>query len=315
MPDRKRRDTNKQLTGYAKALQENKHYPLKPRPSWKDRRQDKERRIATPYLVVPNVPGDHGIRPLDAAHAHYSGAIEILDAITQAVVTTPVAGHTYILRCHVNNFGAVGCYAGIAEFYVATPAVLDALVSGGPRPAPLGYGGVMVPAGGEAVATCQRLWTVDGSNTSVLVRIYDPIVDKPQHPYDSATDRHVARRDAIPDFSGTYIGMESANQIHQTPTKIKIVIQQVGNLATVSVYSQVGGGIPSTPQDTGTAVVTGNSFVFNYTEYIGLNPFTSNVWTFSLPNPNTLHFSHYRHYLQPGDGRPDTNTSGDLPRQ
>lgn len=304
------------LTGYAKELKKQDKYPLKPRTPWAKREPNREHPVATAFLVIPNYLGDQGmVRPLDAAHARHSISIEIVDVNTNAAVTTPVVGHIYALRCQVINRGTVGSYAGIAEFYVATPAVLDALASGGPRPAPLGYAGVIVPPGGRATATCQHHWTVVDMNSGILVRLYDPIVDKPQFPYDSAADRHVARRDIIPDFSGTYLGTE---YFAQTPAtggyQLKIVIQQVNSVATISVYSQVSGGLPSVPQLHGTAAVTGSSFVFNMTENLNGQPFTSNVMTFSLTNPNLLHYTMHRHFLMPGDTRVDQDLVADLPR-
>lgn len=309
-------ETQSGLTGYAEALKKQGLYPLKPRLPWKEQGQrEKDYVPVTPFLVVPNYPGDKGtVRPLSPSAARHSSAIEIVDRNTNVVVTTPLAGNTYDIRCRVRNHGALGCFAGIAEFYVAQPAVLDALENAGPRPAPLGYAGAMVAAGGETVVACQRPWTVTDPTDAILVRVYDPIVDRPSFPYDAAADRHVARRDPVPDFSGTYVGMESANELHNEPTQIKIVIQQTYNVATVSIYMQLSGELPAVPQESGTAVITGNSFVFNFTEQINGEPFTSNVWNFSLSNPNLLHFTHTRHYHQPGDARPDLYTYGDLPR-
>lgn len=308
--------TDKPLTGYARLLKENGLYPLPPRTPWRERKPDRRHPPATPFLVIPYLPNDTGARPLDPILARHCPAIEIVDPVTHAVVATPSPGHAYQVRCQVTNRGAVGSYAGFAEFYVAPPAVLDALANGnGPRPAPLAYTGVTLSPGGNAQVVCPRPWTPAAPGLSIMVRIYDPLVDRPSMPYDPVSDRHVARHDIVPDFTGVYLGTESANQIHKTPTQIKIVIQQTGYSATVSIYSQAGGGIPAVPQEFGTASVNGSTFTFTYTEVLGNKPFTSNLWTFNFSDPNTLHFKHHRHYLQPGDGRPDTDTEGYLPRQ
>src|SRR5215470_4820116 len=92
-----------QLTGYAKALKEQRLYPLKKRVPWNKRQPDKRRPVATPFLVIPNFPGDDGAhRPLDNQHAVASGAIDIIDSLEHSV-TTPGIGHTYVLRCNVIN--------------------------------------------------------------------------------------------------------------------------------------------------------------------------------------------------------------------
>lgn len=308
-------DRKKKLTGYAQELRSQGRYPLKPSIAWRERKPNRERPVATAFLVIPAYAGDPGTaRPLSPAQAHFSPAIEFTDTSTHAVAATPLAGHTYAIACTVTNRGAVGSFAGIAEFYVASAAVLDAWANGsGPRPAPLGYGGFMVTAGGQAKVTCQRHWTVAGADTSVLVCVYDPLVDKPAIQHDSALDRHVARRDLVPDFSGTYQGTEHFAD-GTGNYQLKIVIQQTGNVANIAIYSQVGGGLPAAPQLAGSAAVTGASFVFNCGEQIGGQPFTSNVMTFSLTNPNLLHYTMHRHFMQPGDTRPDQDLVADLPR-
>jgi len=330
------------LTGYAQALQDQDKYPLRPRLPWKARKQDRKHPVATPFLVIPNSPGDQGaLRPLDAPHAKQSVAIEIVDAKTHVAVVTPVVGKTYALRCQAQNLGAAGCYAGIAEFYVATPAALDALAVGaGRRPAPLGFGGFAIPAGGHTTVTCQRQWKVPDLNRGILVRIYDPIMDRPPLPYNSAADRHIARRDVIPDFSGTYAGMERFLQAPTIGSQIKIVIRQVNNVADIAIYEEVSwldtsgatgrlhtdlttldtarpisSGFPATPQTSASATVAGAGFTLDFTAQLSAQPFTRNVWTFSLTNPNLLHFTKHCSYLMPGDGRPDQDLTGDLPRQ
>lgn len=286
------------LTGYARELKERDKYPLKPSTRWRDRESEQEIPVATPFLVIPNYQGDQGTeRPADGAQANYSASIEIVDINTNTAVTMPVLGHSYTLRCRVLNRGAVGCYAGIAEFYVATPAALDALAKGtGPRPAPLGYSGVIIPPSGQAIVTCQHQWTVTDLNIGILVCIYDPIVDKPQYPYDSDTDRHVARRDIVPDFSGTYIGVEkySFNFGDIKEWGVKIVIQQVNNLATISVYTKNPSepNFRDKPDSTGTGIpiVTGSSFEYDDPRIKDPPTFKYHFFTFSLINQNLLHY-------------------------
>jgi hypothetical protein len=54
----------------------------------------------------------------------------------------------------------------------------------------------------------------------------------------------------------------------------------------------------------------------NSTETWGPNhvPFTSNQWTLSITPAGLLHFDHHRHFLMPGDTRPDADSHGDLQR-
>jgi hypothetical protein len=144
------------------------------------------------------------------------------------------------------------------------------------------------------------------------VRVYDPIVDMSQYPYDSAADRHIARRDIVPDFSGVYQRIVFVGPTPKSGKEIlRVVIQQVNSVATVSVYSLVGNNKSLL---SGQAIVTGSSFVFTCTEQKNGQPFTNNVITLSLTNPNLLRYTLHRHYLMPGDTRPDQYLVADLPR-
>lgn len=212
------------LTGYAEALKEKGKYPLKPSLKWKQR---ENKHPVTPYLVVPNYPSDNGQRPLDKAHdPDYSAAIEIVPVGMTNPIKAPVLGQTYTLRCHVKNLGAVGCYAGIAEFYTSTPSALDALAHGtGSRPAPLGYAGFFIPPGGETIVSCQRQWTFRELSSGILVRAYDPIVDMLQPTYNPAADRHIARYDMSlldqvndPEWKGEAVNIIPVNNVGQTFT-------------------------------------------------------------------------------------------------
>jgi hypothetical protein len=141
--------------------------------------------------------------------------------------------------------------------------------------------------------------SVAKAGDTVSVDFKSPVITPPSNP-----------------FTGAYIG---STYFVATPTtngyQIKIDIRQNGGSATVSVYSQVGGGLPTDPQMSGPGTVSGNSIVFNFTQQLGGQPFTSNSMLFTLPNPNLLHFTHHKHFLQPGDTRPDQDMVGDLPRQ
>lgn len=322
--------SDKQLTGYAQDLQREGLYPLKPPLPWRERKVDPDS-LPTPFLVLPNYDGDPGtpaLRPLDPLHAVRSAAITISDTITiqdssEHLVNAPKAGNSYFLHCHVQNRGAAGCYAGIVEFYATTSAELNNPES--ERPTPLGYEGCIIPPGGETVVVCRRKWNVTSRNGAVLVRVYDPLLDNPhQHPpypYDSKGDRHVARWDIIPNFSGTYEGTESAaqSQGESTPIRIKIT-QAANNTAEISIYKPINGSMPATPQQKGTASITGSSFTFKFTELKPVSlgspglPIAYNDWTFKIANyPKVLTFEHNRRNVNiiPFSS---THTYGDLSR-
>lgn len=223
------------LTGYAQALKQKGKYPLKPTLRWKQR---EKKHPVTPYLVIPNYPGDMGQRPLDKTHdANCSFGIETVDKTTKNPVA-PLLKQTYLLQCRVLNFGAVACYAGIAEFYATTRSAIDLFAKGaGPRPAPLGYAGFVVPPGKEAVAVCQRTWTFTELTSAILVRAYDPIADMCQSSYNYVADRHVARRDLLlldqvnaPEWKGGAVNIVPVNHVSQTfvPTLPTLVAVEIG---------------------------------------------------------------------------------------
>ena len=105
-------------------------------------------------------------------------------------------------------------------------------------------------------------------------------------------------------FVGQWDGVESSNGIHQAPTLIRLVISQQGDILTVRIFSQLGGVIPSQPQQSGTGSVSGGQVTL-YT-----NGAPVDQWVLSLPDPATLHFTHHTHF--PSGNPPDTDTSGDL---
>lgn len=313
----------RKLAGYAEELKKKGLYPLKPRAPWAKRdsklrpgNKEKGRAVATPFLVVPDFTGDNGLfRPLNAIQAVNSSAIEVRSVHTNLAATCVNVNEEYSISCKVLNTGAAGCYSGIAEFYAADTNAVNAAVSGaGPKLKPLGYAGVIAGPGQSTVVKCKNTWKAGVVLSSVVVRVYDPLVDRATSLYDSVHDRHVGRKDMVVDFSGAWEGMESANIIHNAPTKIRIVITQTNSIANVAIYGEVGAPptFPSTPQDSGTAQVVGDHFAFNNTEILGGLPFTSNVWTFNMTAQGKLHFTHHTHYMQPGDSRPDTDTNGTL---
>jgi hypothetical protein len=299
-------------------LKEQGYWPLldkKRRPP-----RDRERGpTITPFVLIPAVAGDNGARPIADQEALYNASVQILNA-TGNPVLTPTKGSTYSLRCIVSNRGGAGAFGGMAEFYVAPAATLDAVAGSASALLPLkGLTGFSAMPGATVAVTCPKPWvpvTDDEAASSILVQAYDAFVDKVVLRFDARQDRHVGRRDFIPDFSGIWDGMESANPLHGVPTRIRIVITQNYLTVNAGFYMELGGGIPSTPQDTASGTILNGQVTLSSTEYIGSPavPFTSNQWKLRIGPGGLLHFDHHRHYLMPGDTRPDTDTYGDLHR-
>jgi hypothetical protein len=297
---------------------------LNERASWpplrgKERPGREKRPTITPYIVVAAFPGENGSRPIGDQQALYNASVQIIDTVGASVLA-PVKGSTYFLRCSVANLGGAGAFGGMAEFYVAPPSVLDnaAATIGAILPAK-GYSGFSAMPGSTVTFQCPNSWTPISdaeAASSIVVQAYDAFVGRVVRGFGARQDRHVGRRDYIPDFNGVWDGTESANIIHGTPTLIRIVITQNYLDVNAAIYMQLGGGIPPTPQDTTSGTILGGQVQLSSTEYWGPShePFTSNQWTLSIRPGGLLHFEHHRHYLIPGDGRPDLNTSGDLHR-
>jgi hypothetical protein len=284
---------------------------------------DRKRPVVTPFLYVPAMPGDMGVfRPLPNHQELFSQGIQLIDTSSGMPVLQVKKGGTYRLRCEVINRGSTGAYAGLCNFYIVPKTAIDAAVLGGTTLPIFALTGFMLMPNSAKAVDCPKLWspiTDDEAQYSVLAQVFDPFGDNIVQRYNAQVDRHVGRRDHIPDFSGIWDGMESANQIHLVPTRIRISITQNFLQVNVSIFGEMGGGIiPSTPQDVGSGHIdlsgTINSVVT--TEYWGPSntPFAQSTWILSLPTPDILHFEHYKHYLMPGDTRPDTHTNGDLHR-
>jgi hypothetical protein len=299
--------------GFARELRRRRKWPPNKAKPWRD--DDERHPAATPFLVVPALPGDPGVRPLPGAEALYSDGIHAVDS-AGAAVTTPVAGTTYTLRATIRNLGATGAYAGIANFFVASPAEFDyaAATPGATLPAQGRTGFVLLP-GQTATIDSPQPWTPgtpQAAASSILVEAFDLLIDTLTHPFDSRADRHVGRRDAVPNFAGTWDGTFTVDG-QAGSYLFRVVITQSGPNVNCSFYGQVSGGLPPNPQDSGSGSIVGNQVSMVTIELIGGNPFTTNTWTLSLPDPATLHVTNERVYA-PGDGRPTQHWTADLHR-
>lgn len=294
---------------------------LKERGLWPPKRDKESQGTAhqpttTPFVVVPAVPFDPGLRPISDDQVLYNQNLEILDPLGHPVLM-PAAGTTYRIRASVTNSGGCGAFGGLAEFYVAPAAAIDRAVAvPGTTLKALGYAGFSAVPGATVHLDCPNAWTPSNDTEAgytVVVQAYDAFLDLVTRRFDARQDRHVGRRDHIPHFAGIWNGLEYYDT---TPYQIRIVITQGGLNVNASFYMPVGSGLPTTPQDTASGTITGGRVHLNSTETWGPNhvPFTSNQWTLSITQAGLLHFDHHRHYLMPGDTRTDKDSHGDLTR-
>jgi|SRR5450755_510620 hypothetical protein len=295
--------------GYKKRLQKQRNWPPK--------RREIDGKTVTPYLVVPAITGDFGIRPLPPNHALFNDSIEIVDEKGSTVIA-PVLERTYTLRCRAFNFGATGAYGGMAEFYIGKAADFDARVASPGTTMPIfGLAGFADVPGASTTITCPNKWTpasATETESTIVVEVYDAFIDRVTNPFDAINDRHVGRRDFIPDFSGTWNGVETLNASPPEDFPIKMVITQSGINVNVSIFEQVAGGLPPIPQTVGSSTISSGQIQLSVTLNIQGSPFTSNLYVLSLSDPATLHFTHFKHFLIPGDPRPNQDLHGDLKR-
>jgi hypothetical protein len=231
-------------------------------------------------------------------------------------VDRPVAGGTYTVEALVVNHGVAGAYFGLADFYVADPADVDAAAGGGPAPPALGRGGFTVNGQAAVVARCPQPWSPANdaeAARAVVVHAYDPTSDGLTARFDAHADRHVGRRDPIADFAGVWDGTFVTNW-GPTSFLVRLVITQTGSAVTVGFYLQVSGGLPANPQWTGTGTAAADQVSGFTTENLGGAPFTTNAWTLTLTGADALHLDNLETFVAPGDSRGMQTWSGDLTR-
>jgi hypothetical protein len=267
---------------------------------WKKQKAAQKGPPTTPYIVVATSSSDVGARPISGDLALHSPNVEILDAAGN-VVTTPAAGTTYRLRCTLENFGTVPTYSGVAQFYASEPQAIDQAAAGGTPPPLHGQASFLAAAGQTVTVDCPTAWTPDTAEEathSILVNAYDLVSDPLSHPFDARNDRHVGRRDSIPDFSGVWDG--TYGTATGPSNVIRIIVRQTGASVSFDVYAQVGGGLPSRPQDSiPQATISAGQIVATYIESLQGKPFTRNVFTLSLPTADSLHLNWVRRFLPP----------------
>jgi hypothetical protein len=182
--------------------------PLKERGMWPPRLHDpkengnRDEKATTPYLVIPANSSDMGQRPQPNSIIFHSEGIWLEDNMRN-VITTPVLGGKYVVKCRVRNLGAFASMGGLADFFVNTPAaILNAAATNTSLPA-LGHTGFSVMQNDEEVVICPKLWqpvTDEELTNSIVVHAYDPFSDTILHRFNAAADWHVGRHDFAPDF-------------------------------------------------------------------------------------------------------------------
>jgi hypothetical protein len=287
--------------GYAARLRARGHWP--PGRTGRDGRGPI---TATPYLVVPAVPGDDGTRPLSAHHALDTQGVEIVDAAGTVVQGRPMAGQTYTLRCRVANLGVASAYGGIVEFYLVQPAVLlqVAGIAGATLPVK-GYAGFVAMAGQTVMVACPNEWTpADEAETtnSVVVHAYDAFMDRLTTRFDARADRHVARRDCVPVFAGVWTGVAHATAGAPGDVEMRLEVGQNGLSVAMAAFEATGAPptLPSDPQQSASGTIT-DSPQGGYVDLIAqtfVEPahavYTQDTWRLMLSTPDLVHVEHHR---------------------
>jgi hypothetical protein len=224
----------------------------------KERPRDPKRPVLSPYIVLRAAAGDQGARPLlDDQQVHYNESVQILDSAGNSV-TVPESGKSYRLTCRVTNLGNLGAFGGIAEFYIAAPATIDSLASmSKPVSAASGYEGFTAGPGETVTVVSRRVWTPatdQEAMSTIVVHAHDPFNDLIQKRFDARNDRHVGRRDTIPDFRGIWNGVLNGQHVTLGTWNVRLEITQAYEILTISIYFAQG-SLPATPQATVSAVV------------------------------------------------------------
>jgi hypothetical protein len=285
------------------------------RPPPRRGKPDRKGPTATPFLVVPAVPGDGGARPIPGTSALHSAGLQILDG-TGTAVARPVPGQPYTLRATVSNLGPAAAYAVLVDFYLGDPAAFDAAAAAPGTALPTqGRTGLMLLPGRTTTIDSPHQWTPANASDaarSAVVHAYDLIADHLTQPFDARSDRHVGRRDVIPDFAGVWDGTFTADS-RPEHYLIRVVIAQHELTVDCSFFVQVGGHLPSSPQSVGSTTILGPQVALVTTDTIAGHPFTTNTWNLTLPDPDTLHLTNV-HVFPPGDARPAQHWVADLHR-
>jgi hypothetical protein len=253
------------------------------------RHRNKNHPPLTPFIVVRATPQDVGQRPSSALGTAprplHSVSITVRDDQGRAVAA-PIVGTTYVLSCEILNFGAVGAFSGIVEFYVEDATVFDELAASSEATLPaLGYAGFVGLPDAAVTVICPKQFTPRNSpavTSSILVHAYDPFFDQLTNPFDARADRHVGRLD-LSDFSGRWEGSEvdvTLTGSPATPQAIELTIGQDG----LDVEVNDGGPVMAAQIRDGHIEVS--------RPIINANGQGNEFYTLSLTTPDSLHSTH-----------------------
>jgi hypothetical protein len=242
-----------EMLGYAQRLKKEGLWP--PRPGAPPPGKPGDVRPATAYIVIPAQDGDQGNRPIADTSWIDNPSIKLLNTATQQIEDHPRMSATYNVVAAIRNLGDAPVLGGFAEFYVGDPIWIDNALGihvGNPEPNKpkwLGVTPFSLGIRGRQIVKSQKTWTPAADfdlSRALFVRAFDPFADKVTAEWDSWTDRHVARRDLAPDFSGTWEGTEfwrprlrHLPQLHPVGT-FKIHIDASGGMKQKSPFKSDG---------------------------------------------------------------------------
>jgi hypothetical protein len=261
---------------------------------------------ATAYLVAPAFGGDAGERPISGRRALKSAAVLLLDS-NGVPTAAPVSGIAYTIAVKIVNLGATASYAGLADFYIAAPGAIDAAARGGPRPPAFARIGFSVRSQDMISVASPRTWTPGSeleAQSSLLVHLQDFIFDPLGALFDARANRHVARHDFVPDFSGTWQGVLRTRKTaiqRSGSTSVRIAITQTGLDANCAFFFRGEDGLwPTTPQSEGRGTIAGTLLDFAAVAV----PFQLSIvhenWTLTLADPDKLHAERRLSIMLPG---------------
>jgi len=107
----------------------------------------------------------------------------------------------------------------------------------------LALDGFVVMPDASVTISCRRKWKPADdaeASSSLVVHAYDALLDPPTRRFDARSDRHVGRRDSIPDFSGTWNGLQ-----YVAPGPLgrgylyRVVIEQTGAAVNVTIFEEI----------------------------------------------------------------------------
>ncbi len=231
---------------------------LKKRGAWPPRRPQPtpspgREQVATPFIVVRGRVSDKGQRPLTHLSWINSSALRLLNTGTKEIDDSPRKGASYRILADIDNFGNAPCRMGFAEFFVADPIWIDNALGGligNPEPTKprwLGVTPFSITMGASQLVQSPREWQVTTDYDlmrALVVRAYDQFGDRPQTQWDSRKDRHIARRDLAPDYSGTWSGIEINAANGSTIGPITIMIDAIGDMQEKAPFITPGGQYP-----------------------------------------------------------------------